>query len=202
MAFATWNPADKSAATVLSSGNLVATTPTNAGVRSTVSETTGKFYWEITYTTVNTNSLTTGVGLVTGDLAFGSATGFCWVGRSTGGISVGAAASGSSLGAAVAPSSVVGIAVDFGAKLIWFRIAPAGNWNGSGTANPATAAGGVDISAISTGALFAFMTGASSDAVTANFGATAFTGTVPSGFTAGLPAAAAPTRKASVWIAA
>lgn len=187
MSNTTWNPSDKSASTTLSNANLTASTSASAGARAIGGWTTGKYYWEITYTTVNTNSLTTGVGLATGDLAFGSATGFCWLGRSTGGININAAASGSSLGAAVAQGSVVGVAVDFGAKLIWFRIAPAGNWNGSGTANPATGAGGVDISAISTGPLYAFMSGAASDVITANFGSSAFTGTVPSTFTSGLP---------------
>jgi len=79
---------------------------------------------------------------------------------------------------------VIGIAVDFSGQLIWFRVAPAGSWNGSGTANPATGVDGISISVIA-GSRFPTMTGQGGDAITANFGASAFTGVVPSGFTSG-----------------
>jgi hypothetical protein len=82
---------------------------------------------------------------------------------------------------------VIGIAVDFAAALIWFRVAPSGNWNGSGTANPATGVGGFSISAIAGGALYPNFstTSTAGEIITGNFGATGFTGTVPSGFSAG-----------------
>ena len=194
MANTTWNPSDKSSTVTLTGSNLIATATTgsNGGVRTVDAHNSGKYYWEITYTTVNTNSLTTGLALVTADLTFASATGFTNLARLNGNINVNGVASGSSLGAAVAPSSKVGIAVDLTAKLIWFRITPAGNWNGSGTANPATGVGGVNISVVATAAMYPFMSGVSSDAVTANFGDSAFTGAVPSGFTAGWPGVSAP----------
>jgi hypothetical protein len=73
------------------------------------------------------------------------------------------------------------VAVDVGAKLLWIRVNSA-NWNNSGTANPATAAEGVDISGV-TGDLYIFCdveTAATTG--TLNTGATAFTHTAPSGF--------------------
>jgi hypothetical protein len=41
--------------------------------------------------------------------------------------------------------SVVDVAVDLGGAVIWFRVS-GGNWNNSGTANPATGTGGVSLS--------------------------------------------------------
>ena len=92
-------------------------------------------------------------------------------------------------GVALPAGTVVGIAVDFTNHLIWFRMAPSGNWNGSGTANPATGVGGITFS---TGAMVPFVTfggsgGAAGNVITANFGASSFTGTVPSGFYSGWP---------------
>ena len=84
--------------------------------------------------------------------------------------------------------NVIGMAVDLTARLIWFRVAPAGNWNTNASYNPATGIGGVDISAIA-GALFPLYSPYTlNDAMTANSGASAFSGAVPAGFTAGWPA--------------
>jgi hypothetical protein len=100
---------------------------------------------------------------------------------------------GLSLGARAA-GDIIGIALDLGARLIWFRVAPSGNWNGSGTANPATGTGGVSIAGLGSPAitpLYAMASfAASADAATGNFGDTAFSGTVPSGFTSGFTAGA------------
>jgi len=49
----------------------------------------------------------------------------------------------------LAAGAVVGVAVDFVSDLIWFRVAPSGNWNGSIAADPATGAGGFSINALS-----------------------------------------------------
>jgi hypothetical protein len=191
MANTTWNPADLVNIT-LSGGNLIATsTAGSAGVRGIGSRSSGKYYWEYSYTFVNTNSFSTGICLATASITGASAVGIAFLSRSTGDITVSGTASGFSLGAPVAPGSVVGIAVDFTAKLLWFRIAPSGNWNGSGTANPATGTGGADITSISTGPLYPHMMAGTSDKVTANFGDSASIGAVPSGFVFGFPATAA-----------
>jgi Collagen triple helix repeat (20 copies) len=179
----TWSTSDL-ISVALSGGNLVATViGGGGGVRTFDAHNSGKYYFEITYTTVNTNSLSCGIGLASTNLtALGA--GAANVARTTGLIIVNGVGSGSSIGV-ITPGSVVGIAVDLTAQLIWFRLGASGNWNGSGTANPATGAGGVSISAISSGLLYPLMTGASGDAVTANFGASAFSGAVPLGFANG-----------------
>lgn len=185
---ATWSPTDKLAVT-LTGSNLIATTTagTNNGVRGTSGHSSGKYYFELTantWTTINDQ-----VGLATATAAFNTATtttgkafvnggGAVWVNAVSVGVGLGTISSG----------MVVGIAVDLSAHLIWFRVAPAGNWNASGTANPATGVGGISISALA-GTLYPTFGGGSATGQvgTANFGASAFTGTPPSGFTAGWP---------------
>jgi hypothetical protein len=96
--------------------------------------------------------------------------------------------------AAMVNGTVNPMAVDLGAKLIWFRAGAAGNWNNSGTANPATGVGGLSISALSgLIKLVGWECTFSSPPVTMtlNSGSSAFTGSVPSGFTAGWPSQAA-----------
>jgi hypothetical protein len=86
-------------------------------------------------------------------------------------------------GAGFARGTVVGIAVDLDNKLFWARIAPSGNWNGSGTANPATATGGFSFSTLS--ALFypGVMFGSfAADAVILHTLATSWSGAAPAGF--------------------
>jgi hypothetical protein len=62
-----------------------------------------------------------------------------------GGIFANTGSTGFALGS-LSGSPTIGVAVDFTHGLIWFRIAPSGNWNGSGTADPATNTGGITIS--------------------------------------------------------
>jgi hypothetical protein len=197
----TWNPADL-VNTTLSGGNLVAATTAGiGGVRSVHSLSAGKYYWENTYTALSSNTLTVGIALSTVNLS-NATTGCARINRLTGNIFVNNVNSGSSIsgGSAVPGGSVIGMAVDFTAQLIWFRLGAAGNWNGSGAANPATAAGGLSISSV-TGTLFAFMSG-QLDTVTANFGDTTFTGAVPAGFTSGFPSIVVGTTQARVMVLA
>jgi hypothetical protein len=80
--------------------------------------------------------------------------------------------------------ATIGCAVDLNAKLIWFRVAPSGLWNNSGTADPATGTGGLNIATTvgGHGVAPAFVSGNSADTVTLNLGNAAFSGTAPSGF--------------------
>jgi hypothetical protein len=187
----TWDSSTATAVTV-SGGGLVATstgtTSVDQGVRSAAINDAGKFYFEITYTTL-TGGLNCGVGVGTITSTYtnmgGSATTGAMLYRS-GNIWANGANSGFALGNR-AGGDVFGIAVDLNNRQIWFRVAPSGNWNGSGTANPATNTGGATLPA---GGLVPFLTygssgGTSGNVFTANFGASAFTGTVPSGFTSG-----------------
>lgn len=182
-AFTTFNPVDL-VNTTLTNGDLTATNPAaTGGVRGTASHTSGKNYWEYKIIAISSNSLSVGVALASANLSGGTTTGVAIVNR-LGGIFVNNTSTGVSLGTR-AVNDVIGVAVDFTAGLIWFRVAPSGLWNNSGTADPATGTGGISISALS-GALYpVYINGQAADAVTANFGASGFTGSVPSGFTSG-----------------
>jgi len=205
MANVTWGTSDKTANVTLSGSNLVATSSGAAGgARASDRQITGKFYWEVTLTTAANN--TTGVGIASAFATLGSlTTSTCVVTKQAGNVLVNNAASGSTLGAR-ASGDLICIALDIDAKLIWFRVGAAGNWNGSGAANPATGAGGVLITGMGVGPgypLYPYCNlNANLEAVTANFGDTAFTGTAPSGFTGGftsgatVPAIAAATQAA------
>jgi hypothetical protein len=180
----TWNPADLVNVT-LSGSNLVATGSGQGGVRAVKSQTSGKFYWEYTLgALVNSN---TGVGFGNAAATLGNVgptpfsavlmykPGTIYYNNLVSGINLGTRSS----------ADKIGIALDIGAQLFWFRVAPVGNWNNSGTANPATGAGGFNFTGVP-GALYPLVApGASGDGATANFGGSGFTGAVPSGFTAG-----------------
>jgi hypothetical protein len=86
------------------------------------------------------------------------------------------------LGAYNTGTHTIDVAVDLDAKLIWFR-RNNGNWNNSGTANPATGVGGISFD-LGTGQLLhpAFDIVFSSGVTGSNFGATSYARGVPSGF--------------------
>ena len=184
----------------MSGGNLIATntgkTPANQGasVASSAGKATGKYYFEATFITI-TGGANLGVGVGTTASSYanlgnsattgnnGLATGTIWANGASTGISVGAYSN----------TQIVGVAVDLDNRKIWFRHSPSGNWNNNASYNPATNTGGVTIPA---GTMVPFVTfggsgGLANNVVQADFGSTAFSGTVPSGFTAGWPIPAA-----------
>lgn len=196
MANTVWNVADKTASCNLTGGNLIATggaAGTNS-VRAVDKQADGKFYWECTYT-VNAGA-GTAAGAMASASAFGSSIGAGGGPAGSFGLNhVGTVyVDGvSALGGfgTIANGTVVCFAVDASARLLWVRVAAAGNWNLSASANPATGAGGL---AIGLGRGIPFhpacsLTG-TGEQITANFGDTAFTGTPPSGYTAGFTAGA------------
>ena len=187
----TWNGSDKSATITLTGGSLIATATSsfNLGVRNTLYRSTGKFYAE--FSNLNWDS-GCGVGLADATYTLGSSTGSDVVMVVTGGgINSNGSALASGLTDPAGAGHTVDIAVDLDAKLFWGRV-DNGNWNGSGTANPATGAGGIDLTwggwswtqltpytqlHISTGS-----GGTYNDSTTANFGGSAFAHTKPVGF--------------------
>jgi hypothetical protein len=193
----TWDSATVTSVT-LSGGNLVATNTgttsasQGAHVVSTSGKTTGKYYFEQTITTSNAG-INRGVGIGTTASTYtnmgGSATTGVNMYWGSGAIWANGANTGIILTGGVSPGGVVGIAVDLDNRKIWFRVTPSGNWNNSGTANPATNVGGITVPA---GTMIPFSTfggtsGAAGNVLTANFGASTFNGAVPSGFTPGWP---------------
>lgn len=194
MANTTWNPADKSGSCVLSNGNLTATASSlYQGVRSIYGSASGKYYWEITWTTQTSND-SIGVASASASLSDGPTTGGprCLLAYNAN-VWLNGSQVGSASDSAVPAGAVVCIALDCTNSLIWFRVGGTGNWNNSSTNNPATGVGGISIAAVLGGlALYAYaVLGYSSAFAVANFGDSAFTGAVPAGFNTGLPGSVA-----------
>lgn len=122
----------------------------------------------------------------------GDATGTCSLVMSNGAIYLNnVQAPGSPTLGARANGDIIGYAVDLTNKLMWFRVCPSGNWNGNAGYTPG-GTGGVSIAAINPDGvllpLYAFVYNIGTGGViTANFGDSAFSGAVPSGFTSGFP---------------
>jgi hypothetical protein len=182
----TWNPSDKSANVALSNGNLTAqgTTTSDGGVRSTAPATPSKFYFEIVWSS-NAGGGDTGCGVATSTAVL-SSIGVSAVGAALVFVSGNIYVNGSNVGSIAMGSApfTICVAVDLVNSRIWFR-SGSGNWNNSGTANPSTNTGGLNIAALfPTNPAYAVMAvnGSTVPTYTANFGGTTFAQTVPSGF--------------------
>lgn len=179
----TWNPADKNASITLSGGNLTAsgTSASRAALRAIASHSTGKFYYEVVVS-ASPNIANTNAGIATA--AANLAT---YISVDTTGVAYfepviffnnGVIASIQS----AALGDTICIAVDLGAQFIWVRT-NGGNWNNDPAANPATGTNGTSFAGIAAGPYFPAATlDSTTDVMTANFGATAYAQTVPSGF--------------------
>jgi hypothetical protein len=179
----TWNPADLVNIT-LSGGNLVATSTGAGAVRSLISAGVFKYYYEDRFTTAGSSAA---VGIVNAAATLSNviATGVGSAQCTNSGVIAVNGTGQTGIGALGAGGTCC-IAFDMAAKVVWFRNGAAGNWNGSGTANPATGVGGYSFSGLTGGSTtihaLAGGTSVSSSVTTANFGATAYVGTPPSGF--------------------
>lgn len=179
-----WNPNDKSASIALSNASLTAasTTAALAGSRGSAYRTAGKYYFEAVFDAVGTSYPQ--IGIADGSWSLSS-----YLGSDAHGISLGQDGFGRFSG--TAPFSGAGtlsaggfacVALDLDNKRFWAR-AGTGNWNASGTANPATNTGGVDISAmsVSSGIFLGVGFNASGQQVTLRLTG-GFGGAVPAGF--------------------
>lgn len=188
--FTTFNPADLSQIT-LSNGNLTATGTgaggVDGGVRSITSKSSGKLYFEFTPSLAG--GADTGFGVVNGSTAF-----TVYANDATGGANLYRSGNLWAGGSNVVPTATpiwvngnpIGIAIDVGAKLMWATVNGTTWNNGAGT--PAAGTGGASFSGATGPFFFAFTnTNGNTDNVTVNAGATAFSFSVPSGFTAGWP---------------
>jgi hypothetical protein len=195
----TWDPASKSSEITLSNNNLTAaknTGGTNANTtRSYKGNSAGKFYCEFG-PLVEEFAQDVGIGLINANHVMQSGTLASLIGGDTnnsvaiysdGSVYINhVVVSSTGLTWANGDGSKWGMAVDLDAKLIWFR-KNAGNWNGSGAANPATGAGGISFAGMNLVAPYYVGAGAITDvvfpdSVTVNFGATAYANAAPSGF--------------------
>lgn len=186
-----WNSSDDTGVT-LSGGGAIATANngSNGGARGTNSHATGKWYIEYvihhpTQNNINPGLATTGTGFEGSENSGALAT----LGSS--GSAVSTPAGAFTVGfSALADGDIVSVAVDLTSNLIWFTV-NGGNWNGSGTANPATGTGGFSTNGGSGGfggsspAVFPFIASQGGFSPP-NAGATlvpgSFTFTVPTGF--------------------
>lgn len=83
-----------------------------------------------------------------------------------------------------AQADLLGIAVDIPDKLIWYQD-NGGNWNGNASSNPANGSGdccGVSFASISGPYFFGITLANATDSMTANFGATSYAHTPPTGY--------------------
>jgi hypothetical protein len=185
----TWNPSDKATNIILSNGDFTFANGQNGynGVRTVASASSGKKYWELTATTISAPANFIVEGLANSSFILnGGATGR--LGDNLNGI--GWAADGrvyiNSVAVAViqgwSHGDVLCFAVDLDGKKIWFRT-NGGNWNNNPASDPAANSDGIDISLLNVGPYFAIGQGfRGEDRLTANFGGSAYTQSVPSAF--------------------
>ena len=197
MANTTWNPSDKGSLLTLSGGNLTAAAniaSASGGVRTVHSLTGVKLYFEITLTSLGGGNVFPGVATAAASVSSSpGGVGTSVVTSSTGNIVVNNVGSGTSLGAFSA-GQIACVAIDLVGNLIWFRKTASGNWNNNVANNPSTGVGGISVSVLFGSAnafgYSALQTVPNGTPFTANFGDSAFSGVVPSGYIAGFPTVA------------
>lgn len=177
----TWNPSDKGASITLSGGNLTATSGSSWNtVRSTGSKSSGKWYWEITINDASYNMV--GVATASASLSNYSGSDNYGLGLGVGDLGGWWKTAGSIFTSQnkTAPNGAVGckacIALDLDNGKIWFGIN--GTWADSG--NPSAGTG--ECFTFTPTTLYPTYSPQTSNA-TANFGSSAFSYTVPTGFT-------------------
>jgi hypothetical protein len=171
--YATWNSADKAAGITLSGSDLIATASDADvyAVRSTIGKSSGKWYFELTYTAALSNSTSLGVMNTTALL-----TALC--GDDTNGYGYNDIGQkkyngvDSAYGGTPANGSVVGVLLNMDDGEISFE------WNDN--------AYGVAFTGLSGTFYIAFSSGYGANEVTANFGASPFVYSVPAGYNSGL----------------
>ncbi len=181
----TFDPAYKAASITLANSNLQATFATGqAVVLATNGYTTGKHYFEVTFTS-GTASGNAAVGIAPDNeplnvqIGYEDTTGAVAVYQNSGTVY----AKGATVGEASTfntAAKVVGVAVDADAKLVWFRTG-SGNWNNASTANPSTGVGGIAYTI--TGEVKPAVCSDSASVWTGNFSGN-FANTIPAGFRA------------------
>jgi hypothetical protein len=175
MAYATWNPADKGASVTLSGGDLVATCASgvNHNARSTVSKSAGKWYWEVSLQNTGGMGIMLGVANASQSVTASPLSGSdCLVLRLNDGSIWKGGSSVGSMGTTLDNGDVLSIAYDAGAGTVGF----------SKNGGAYTTISGGDLPS---GALFALFCGGggsgADEIATANFGASAFIYTPPTG---------------------
>ena len=171
--YATWNSADKAGGITLSGGDLGATNVSGGLVRSTYGKSSGKWYWEVTYAPISAGA----IGIATSSANLASYPGsdlYGWSYTYTGDIYSNALVLDSSP-ATYTAGAIIGIALDAAAGTVqWYKngVLQTTTTSLTGTFFAAVGAGGA--------------VGGATPTFTANFGASAFTYSPPSGYAPGL----------------
>jgi hypothetical protein len=167
----------------LSNGNRTATHSTatsNSGARSTALKTTGKYYFEITVSTLGSSFDAAGLITSTGTYTDVMSVFNCIIVYMQGSVYANNTSPGKTISGIVG-GSILGFATNLDTRLGWIRNG-AGSWNGIGTENPATGVGGFVIApTVSFAPMVAFDTVAGA-AFTLNCGQAAYVNAAPSGF--------------------
>ncbi len=201
--YTTWNPSDKTADTTLSGGNLILAMNTPSGwkgARSILGVSSGKWYWEIRINSGSAGDIAYGLSKagvpIDNPFFFGGSAGDGYGYNGPNGnkrdTPSGDSAYGSSFGSG--GNDVLMTALDLDNGKIWFGLN--GTWQASGDPAAGTNAAYTGVS----GTYYATLASYEEYNVTANFGATALTYTVPSGFNAGLYTPDAPVPSAFGWL--
>ncbi len=176
-----WNGSDSTAHISLSNTDHTATAGSgsgNEGIRGTISKSSGKWYLE--YSALTNLGGSGRIGFANGTDTLGGAGQF---GIDPGGtFHIPSGGSFADFGSTYV-GKVVDFAVDLTNNLVWARY-DGGNWNGNGSADPATGTGGHDITGW-TGSIFPYTwMQFNPGTATLNGGDSSFTYAAPSGFTA------------------
>jgi hypothetical protein len=178
-----WSPTDKNANYTLSIANTRAElgADTAAGIRSNTGKSTGKWFWEMeAYTGVTWNGFANSSASLSAFAPNSSAESVIARTNSSqwkvSDIAIG------DYGSNTTQFGVFTYAVDFDAELMWVAI-DGGNWNGSGTADPATGTEGWDFSSAGSGPWFVFY-GGDGNGQRCDLRTTGTAKSLPSGFTA------------------
>lgn len=175
--FATWDPATKGSSVTLSNGNLTAVSSSNlntdTNIKSTISKSSGKWYWEITMQCNSANSVILGDANSSWVMTSG-VPGFDTNGqgyRSDNGQQFYSSAS-TAFGVSFTSGDVIGLALDAS--------------NGNLQIRKNNSLQGTLTNAVSGPYFAAASVRTSGSQITANFGATALTYAPPAGYNAGL----------------
>lgn len=180
---ATWDPANKKAAIVLSNGNLTAfgnNVGDDQGVYATGTQTSGKFYFEYINDAQFSGSDGNGIAISTnGTLAYNNANGVNGVHYNT---KSGTTKLNSSTGPTI--DTVLATerghcAIDIDNLKVWFRT-QGGDWNNSGSDDPATNTGGLALVSGSNFYIYCYIP--TEGQITIVFASTEWAGSAPSGF--------------------
>lgn len=181
--YTTWNPDDKNVSITLSNGNLTATATNTAwkSVRSILGVSSGKWYWEITLDVAANVDTVVGVGNSSAGLnsyAGADADGYGYYGNDGQKYNSG---SGAAYGSTFTVGDIISVALDMDNGKIWWG--KNGTWQASGDPGAGTNEAYSGIS----GTLYAMHSPhGNTNECTANFGASSFSYSVPTGFNSGL----------------